>query len=218
MADGAPAPAGPPADCALCPRLAAFRGENRAARPDWHNAPVASEGPLTAAVLVLGLAPGLAGGNRTGRPFFGDHSGTALRAALADAGLAPGRACGAAVRIANAVACVPPGNRPTAAEIAACRPYLAAEIAAMPALGVVLCLGRVAHDSLFRALGTRPPGFAHGARHPAGRLTVFDSYHPSRLNMNTGRLTPAMLSDVLADVLATIRGTMPGGLNPMATN
>lgn len=191
-------PAEPPHDCARCPRLVAFRRATAARHPDWFNGAVPSAGDTAARMLVLGLAPGLAGANRTGIPFTGDGSGDLLHATLARSGFG-----GEGLRdcmVTNAVRCVPPGNRPTAAEIAACRPFLAARIAALPRLRAVICLGRVAHDALLRALGARPAAhpFAHGARHDIGGLAVFDSYHCSRRNTATGRLTPAMLETVFA--------------------
>jgi len=203
--------ASPPPGCSRCPRLVAYRGELRARHPAWCNAPVPGWGDPDAWLLVVGLAPGAAGANRTGRPFTGDASGDLLHATLARLGLSNGRYAGHAadglvlhgVFIANAAACVPPQNRPLPAEIAACRPFLAAGIAALPALRAAVALGRVAHDALLRALGERPSAFpfAHGAVHRTTRLIVHDSYHCSRLNTNTGRLTPAMLEAVFAAAL-----------------
>ncbi|WP_294532538.1 uracil-DNA glycosylase [uncultured Rhodoblastus sp.] len=203
-----PSPRRPEENCPLCPRLADFRVANRRALPDGHNAPVASFGPLDAALLIVGLAPGLHGANFTGRPFTGDWAGDMLYPALLRFGFALGnygeraddglqlRKC----RITNAVRCVPPQNKPSPAEIAACRDYLVAEIAAMPDLRAILCLGRIAHDSTVRALGeklsTRP--FGHGAAHRLSErgLTLYDSYHCSRYNTNTGVLTPPMFDAV----------------------
>ena len=206
----------PPVDCPLCPRLAQFRAENAVAHPGFHNAPVASFGPLDARILVLGLAPGLKGANATGRPFTGDYAGDLLYATLLKMGLAEGVydkrpddglrlvEC----RIANAVRCVPPQNKPTPKEIATCRPFLERELAAMPRLEAVLALGRIAHESLLRTLGAKLKDhpFAHGARHdlrgPGGRaLALFDSYHCSRYNTNTGRLTPEMFEAVFTHML-----------------
>lgn len=197
--------AAPLADCALCPRLAAFRADNRRAFPDWHNAPVPSFGAIDAELLVVGLAPGLRGANRTGRPFTGDFAGDLLYRTLLDFGFASG-AYGADAndgftlknaRITNAVRCVPPENKPTGAEAAACRPFLVAEMAAMPRLKAVLALGAIAHDAVLAAEGARKAAarFAHGARHalPSGRV-LLDSYHCSRYNTNTGRLTEAMFA------------------------
>ena len=212
-----PAPQVPDRDCDFCPRLAAFREDHRAAHPDWHNAPVRSFGGLDARLLIVGLAPGLRGANRTGRPFTGDFAGDLLYATLGEFSFARG-SYGASTsdglalrdcRIANAVRCVPPQNRPKGAEIAACRPFLAAEIAAMSRLRVILALGLVAHGAVLRALSLRAGAFrfAHGAVH---RLDdgwqLFDSYHCSRLNTNTGRLTPAMFAEVFAGIRDTLDG------------
>ena len=163
-------------------------------------------------LLVLGLAPGVAGANRTGRPFTGDYAGELLYATLTRFGLANGRFAarpddGLALTdclVSNAVRCVPPENKPTPAEIATCRPFLAARLDALPRLRAVLCLGRIAHETLVRTLGRRLAAhpFAHGARHDLGPLAVFDSYHCSRYNTNTGRLTPAMFEAVFADLRA----------------
>jgi uracil-DNA glycosylase family 4 len=206
---------GPPGDCALCPRLRAFLDATAATHPDWHNAPVPAFGGLDAKVLVVGLAPGLRGANRTGRPFTGDYAGDLLYPTLAAFGLAEGeyerrpddglRLTGA--RVTNAVRCVPPENKPTPAEQKTCRPFLAEEIAAMPGLDVILALGRIAHDAVLAALGLRKAAFpfAHGALHtlPNGRLLA-DSYHCSRYNVNTGRLTEAMFHDIFRAVTARL--------------
>ena len=206
-----PAPRAPDRDCDLCPRLAAFREGHRAAEPGWHNAPVTSFGGLDARLLIVGLAPGLRGANRTGRPFTGDFAGDLLYATLAEFGFAHG-AYGAHAadgltlhdcRITNAVRCVPPQNQPKAAEIAACRQFLTAEIAAMTRLRAILALGLVAHGAVLKALGLRAGAhhFAHGAvYHLDDGRRLFDSYHCSRLNTNTGRLTPAMFADVFAAI------------------
>lgn len=204
-------PAAPPRDCPRCPRLASFRGENRARFADWHNAPVPSFGPLDAPLLIVGLAPGLRGANRTGRPFTGDWAGALLYATLLRFGLAEGRYEArpddglrlTRARICNAVRCVPPENKPTPAEIAACNPFLKGELAAMRRLRVVLALGAVAHGAVLRALG-RPASsarFAHGARHPLDGFALADSYHCSRYNTNTGRLTEAMFHAVFDDLM-----------------
>ena len=210
-----PAPPVPDRDCDRCPRLVAFREDHRAAQPDWHNAPVSSFGGLDARLLIVGLAPGLRGANRTGRPFTGDFAGDLLYATLGEFGFARG-AYGASTsdglalrdcRITNAVRCVPPQNQPKGAEITACRSFLTAEIAAMSRLRAILALGLVAHGAVLRALGLRAGAcrFAHGAVH---RLDdgwrLFDSYHCSRLNTNTGRLTPAMFADVFARIRSTL--------------
>ena len=193
-----------------------FRDVNRDAEPDWHNAPVPSFGAASSRLLVVGLAPGLRGANRTGRPFTGDYAGDLLYATLLRHGLAEGqyaadpqdgltlRDC----RITNAVRCVPPANKPTPAEIGLCRPYLTATIAAMPGLKVILVLGRIAHDSTLSALALRKSQFpfTHGRRHDVGDgRALFDSYHCSRYNTNTGVLTPAMFDAVLADIAAVLR-------------
>jgi uracil-DNA glycosylase len=202
----------PPRDCPRCARLVAYRRENASRHPDWFNGAVPSFGDPAARLLVLGLAPGVAGANRTGRPFTGDYAGELLYATLARFGFANGRFAAdpgdglelTDCLVSNAVRCVPPQNRPTPAEIATCRPFLAARLAALPRLRTVLCLGRIAHDTLLRALGRRLADhpFAHRARHDLDGLAVFDSYHCSRLNTNTGRLTPAMFEAVLADLRA----------------
>jgi uracil-DNA glycosylase family 4 len=202
----------PERDCPLCPRLVALRASARTREPGWHNAPVPSFGPLDARLLVVGLAPGMQGANRTGRPFTGDWAGdllyeTLIRHCFArgvyderpDDGLELVDA-----RITNAVRCVPPENKPVGAEIAACRPFLSRVIAEMPRLGTIVALGRIAHESVVTALGERPARvpFAHGARHGIGRVVLADSYHCSRYNTNTGRLTPEMFDRVFAAVRA----------------
>ena len=202
----------PERDCGLCPRLAAFRAAARAKEPGWHNAPVPSFGDEDARLLIVGLAPGLQGANRTGRPFTGDHAGDLLYRTLHAHGFANNRFDartddGLALvdtRITNAVRCVPPANKPVGAEIAACRPFLARTIERMDSLRAIVALGRIAHESLFVALGEKPARhpFAHGAIHRLGRLAIHDSYHCSRYNTNTGRLTPAMFDAVFAAVRA----------------
>jgi len=201
----------PVADCALCPRLAAYRVENRAKEPGWHNAPVPSFGSLDAALLVVGLAPGVRGANRTGRPFTGDFAGHLLYMTLLKYGFAQGaygerpddglRLIG--TRITNAVRCVPPQNLPTPAEDKTCNMFLAAEISAMPRLRAILTLGTVAHLMSFRALGVKasPYKFAHGAVHrPRPGLLIANSYHVSRYNTSTKRLTPAMFEAVVSEL------------------
>ena len=202
----------PPSDCRDCPRLAAFRVANKAQFPDWANAPVASFGSTDARLLVLGLAPGLRGANRTGRPFTGDYAGDLLYATLLKFGLATGRYDRRAddgltltdCAIVNAVRCVPPQNKPTPAEIANCRRYLTGALAGLARLRVVVALGRVAHESLLRAfaLPLARHRFAHGAVHDlgGGRPALFDSYHCSRYNTNTGVLTAAMFHRVFEAV------------------
>ncbi len=200
----------PDRDCPLCPRLKDFRDANRAAWADWHNAPVPSFGANDARLLIVGLAPGLRGANRTGRPFTGDYAGDLLYQTLLDFGFAQGvydrrPDDGFALtdcQVTNAVRCVPPQNKPLPAEINACRPFLSAEIEAMPKLRAVVMLGRVSHESTLRALGQRLAAhpFGHGRSHQVGGLRLFDSYHCSRYNTNTGVLTEAMFRDVFKNV------------------
>lgn len=208
--------AGPPPDCALCPRLARFRAEQRRAHPDWFNAPVPSFGDPDAWLAVVGLAPGLTGANRTGRPFTGDHAGGLLYETLGKVGMTAGAYGGDigdgltldGAIILNAVRCVPPQNRPVAAEINACRRFLAPELDALPRLTTIVALGTIAHASILRAHGETPGrhGFGHGAEYrlPGGRLLI-DSYHCSRYNQNTGRLTDAMFEAVFARAVAMHR-------------
>lgn len=198
---------GPDADCTLCPRLMLFRQDNRAEHTDWHNAPVPAFGGLDARLLVVGLAPGLRGANRTGRPFTGDYAGDLLYPTLLRYGFAEGtykadpadglQLVGA--RITNAVRCVPPENKPTPIEQKTCRSFLTTELAAMPNLRAVLALGRIAHEAVLGSLDLRKSAypFAHAALHtlPSG-LILADSYHCSRYNLNTGRLTEAMFHEV----------------------
>src|SRR5690348_11978620 len=189
----------PGANCPLCPRLVAFRTAWRKDEPAWFNSPVSSFGPRDARLLVVGLAPGLQGANRTGRPFTGDYAGVLLYETLLRFNFARGEYRAhpddgltlVDARITNAVRCVPPENKPTTAEIAACRDFLSATIAEMPRLAIILALGRIAHDSTLAALGIRrsTAPFGHGASHALGTLTLFDSYHCSRYNTNTGILT-----------------------------
>jgi uracil-DNA glycosylase len=210
-----PPPALPTADCGLCPRLAAFRGRQRAAHPDWFNAPVPSFGDAEPMLLIVGLAPGLTGANRTGRPFTGDYAGTLLYETLRKFGFAEGRYQARAddglllrhSRIVNAVRCVPPQNRPEPAEIATCRQFLVAELRQLAAVKAMLALGTIAHHTVLAALGLRRGAFpfGHGLMYelPDGRLLA-DSYHCSRLNTNTGRLTPAMFEAVFAALRARL--------------
>ena len=210
---------GPDRNCERCSRLAAFRADNRAAFPEWHNAPVStfreSDGDSAARLLIVGLAPGLRGANRTGRPFTGDFAGDLLYATLLKYGLAEG-VYGAdpadglrlhGCRLTNAVRCVPPQNKPVGAEIAACLPYLAAEIESMPELTTILALGTVAHGAVLAASGLRKSAFrfTHGAFHslPTGK-TLADSYHCSRYNTSTRRLTPEMFDAVIEAVAARL--------------
>lgn len=208
------APAEPSRDCPLCPRLVAFREEQRAKHGDWHNAPVASFGSARPRLLIVGLAPGLQGANRTGRPFTGDWAGDLLYATLLKFGFAEGvyderpddGLTLVAARITNAVRCVPPQNKPETKEIATCRPYLSGEIDGLPKGAAIVALGRIAHDSVCRALGValKAAPFAHGARHEAGGVTLFDSYHCSRYNTNTGVLTTEMFETVFETVRAYV--------------
>lgn len=201
----------PPSGCPLCPRLADFRNANRATFPDWHNDPVPPFAPTAPGaevrLLIVGLAPGLRGANRTGRPFTGDYAGDLLYATLAKYGLASGTyaahagdgLCLVGCEITNAVRCVPPENKPTTTEIATCRPFLAAHIASRPALRAILALGTIAHGSVLAALGQRKSAwpFVHGALHRLpGAPILADSYHCSRYNTNTGRLTEPMFHAV----------------------
>ena len=200
----------PGRDCALCPRLEAFRLEWRRREPAWFNAPVPSFGPETARLLIVGLAPGLQGANRTGRPFTGDHAGLLLYGTLSRFGFARG-SYGARTddglelvdaRITNAVRCVPPENKPTGAEATTCRGFLKSTIAEMSKLRAIVTLGRIAHDTAAAALEVRRSEvpFAHGASHEIGRVRLFDSYHCSRYNTNTGVLTTEMFHNVFAQV------------------
>jgi uracil-DNA glycosylase len=208
----------PDHDCPLCPRLVAFRHENRREHPAWFNGPVPTFGPRDARLLIVGLAPGLRGANRTGRPFTGDFAGDLLYSTLLKFGLAKGtyeqrrddtlQLVGCA--IANAVRCVPPQNKPLPDEMARCRPFLAATIAGMPDLAKIVALGRIAHDSVVKALGgklsTHP--FGHGRQHALAQekrqIALFDSYHCSRYNTNTGVLTEAMFHALFAEVCAAL--------------
>jgi uracil-DNA glycosylase family 4 len=205
----------PAKNCPLCPRLVAFRQENSRAHPDWFNGAVPSFGRDTARLLIVGLAPGLKGANRTGRPFLGDYAGELLYRTLLKLGLASGRHDPAApdelelidCMISNAVRCVPPQNKPKPEEIATCRTFLIGRIAALPNLASLLAIGRIAHDAILDAfqLKKRDFPFSHGARHALpGGLVLFDSYHCSRQNTNTGRLTTAMFEKVVAEAAASL--------------
>jgi len=217
----APLFAPPPPDCPLCPRLAGFRAQQRAAHSDWFNAPVPPFGERTAELLIVGLAPGLRGANRTGRPFTGDYAGDLLYATLRKFGLAHGDYAGhpgdgltlARARITNAVRCVPPQNKPETSEIAACRPFLAAEIVALPRLRAILALGAIAHHAVLAAKGLRRAAFpfSHGAFHELpGGLVLADSYHCSRLNTNTGTLTTEMFEAVFTALAKALREPSTG--------
>jgi len=206
----------PPLDCPRCPRLVAFRRELQEMYPDWCNAPVRSFGRLDAVLLIVGLAPGMRGANRTGRPFTGDYAGELLYSTLLKFGFAKGTFKAdpsdglklVDARICNAVRCLPPENKPLPAEFVECRPFIQAELAAMPNLKVIVALGKGAHDQILRALAVKPAGaypFIHARLHtlPNG-LTMADSYHCSRYNTNTGRLTTPMFHDVFEKVRAAL--------------
>jgi len=205
--------AGPAKDCPLCPRLAAFRADNRSQFPDWFNGAVPAFGDLNASFLVVGLAPGLRGANRSGRPFTGDYAGELLYPSLLKFGRAKGTYGAESddglklvdTRITNAVRCVPPENKPTPLEQKTCRPFLITEIEAMPQLRSILVLGRIAHDAVMSTLGMRKAAhpFAHGAQHRFGtNLSITDSYHCSRYNLNTGVLTEPMFHEALKRALS----------------
>lgn len=208
-------PLDPDRDCPLCPRLVAFRALHRERSPDWHNSPVPTWTGATPRLLVVGLAPGLRGANRTGRPFTGDYAGDLLYETMIDFGFARGtyearpddglELVGAA--ITNAVRCVPPENKPVGAEIRACLPFLTATLTRTESLVAVLALGRIAHDAVMSAYGVRKASypFGHAARHAIpGRPVLFDSYHCSRYNTNTGRLTRDMFRDVFTLIRAEV--------------
>ena len=206
-----PPPPEAPQDCPLCPRLKAFRQANRISNPEWFNNPVPSFGASNANLIVVGLAPGLKGANRTGRPFTGDYAGDLLYASLQKYGFAKGR-YEASIEdnlklhhciISNAVRCVPPANKPTTLEIKNCRPFLRSRLSTLPKLKAILALGRIAHEQTLAALSIKPSlyKFAHGAQHSLkDNLTLFDSYHCSRYNTNTGRLTPQMFEEILGEI------------------
>ena len=206
-----PRPEVPPPGCRLCPRLADFRAEQQSNHPDWYNAPVPLFGDRAARLLVAGLAPGMKGANRTGRPFTGDYAGDLLYATLGKFGFAKGqyrarpddglvlRGCA----IVNAVRCLPPQNKPTPLEIATCNRYFMSEINSLPKLSVILALGKIAHDAVLTSFGKvrARHKFAHGACHEvAPGLTMFNSYHCSRYNTNTGRLTTQMFESVFEQI------------------
>ncbi len=214
-ADGAADPAAPPRDCPLCPRLVEYRTANQAANPGWFNGAVPGFGPRAAPFLVVGMAPGVRGANRTGRPFTGDHAGVLLYTTLLRHGFARGEYRAepddgmemTGCRIVNAVRCVPPANLPKPDEVRTCNRFLAAEFAEMPELRVVLSLGVLSHNAVLRACGVplaRVP-FRHGQRHelPDG-LLLADSYHVSRYNTNTGLLTEAMFDAVVRDIAGVL--------------
>lgn len=205
-----------PRDCNFCPRLLAYRKANAAQEPAWFNGAVPSFGDVGARLLIVGLAPGRTGANRTGRPFTGDYAGELLYATLLEYGFATGTyradpADGlqlANAMITNAVRCAPPENKPTPEEINTCRPFFAARVTALPQLKVLLALGRIAHDQTLAALGLKKSkfAFAHGMRHDLSpdlngkNLVLYDSFHCSRYNTNTGRLTAGMFRSVFAAI------------------
>ncbi len=200
-----------PRECALCHRLVAYRAVNRAAHPDWYNGAVESFGDPQARLLIVGLAPGVTGANRTGRPFTGDWAGDLLYPTLAKFGLSRGVFDARPddglelvdCMITNAVRCVPPQNKPVGAEVNACRAFLTARIAALPRLTHIVTLGKIAHDSTVRALGARVAAhpFGHNAISKIGPYMITASYHCSRYNTNTRRLTPEMFEAVFAGVV-----------------
>lgn len=199
-----------PRDCPLCPRLVAFREEAARKEPTWFNGAVPSFGARNPRLLIVGLAPGLRGANRTGRPFTGDYAGDLLYSTLLAFGFARGTYKAdprdgltlVDCMISNAVRCVPPENKPLPQEIQTCRGFFSARLAALPKLKALVVLGRVAHDQTLTTLALRKSAFPfrHGARHTADGLTIFDSLHCSRLNTNTKRLTTEMFHDVFRDV------------------
>ncbi|QWG16452.1 uracil-DNA glycosylase [Bradyrhizobium sediminis] len=206
----------PDRDCPLCPRLKSFREEARAREPKWFNSPVPSFGDPDGRLLIVGLAPGLQGANRTGRPFTGDYAGDLLYATLLEYGFAKGVYQARPddgltlvdCRISNAVRCVPPQNKPLPLEINTCRQFLSATLLAMPKLRAIVALGRVAHDSMLKVLELRAAAapFAHGAIHQGRSVKLYDSYHCSRYNTNTRVLTPDMFRSVFAKVRADLDG------------
>jgi uracil-DNA glycosylase len=214
LAGAALLPTAPDPNCQLCPRLADFRAQARAREPLWFNSPVASFGDPDAALLIVGLAPGMQGANRTGRPFTGDYAGDLLYATLLEYGFAKGVYQARPddgltlvdCRISNAVRCVPPQNKPLPVEINTCRQFLTATIATMPKVRAIVALGRIAHDTMLKILSLRAAAapFSHGAVHQAGSLKLYDSYHCSRYNTNTRVLTPDMFRSVFARVKADL--------------
>jgi uracil-DNA glycosylase len=198
----------PARDCPLCPRLVAYREQNRQAQPQWFNGPAPSFGDPAPWLMIVGLAPGRTGANRTGRPFTGDYAGKLLYATLAKFGLSHGAYASDpgdgltldGVMITNAVRCAPPANKPETIEILTCNSFLAARLETLDSLTTLICLGKISHDATLRALGHRPSqyAFAHGAEHQVGRLRLIDSYHCSRYNTQTRRLTVPMFEAVFA--------------------
>lgn len=209
LCDPLPAP-----DCQLCPRLVDYRIDNQQAHADWFNAPVPCFGDPQGQLLIVGLAPGVTGANRTGRPFTGDWAGDLLYETLAKYGFSSGkydRHIGDGLRlencmITNAVRCVPPQNKPTGPEITMCRPFLKARLQSLPNLKAILSLGRISHESVLRTLNIKlkDAPFAHAARHDFGAISLYDSYHCSRYNTNTRRLTTEMFEQVFATLQADL--------------
>jgi len=202
----------PGRNCPRCPRLVAFRETWRENEPDWFNAPVPSFGPANARLLIVGLAPGLRGANRTGRPFTGDYAGDLLYATLKEFGFAKGEYAARPddgltlidCRITNAVRCVPPENKPMPKEIATCRDFLSATLTAMTKVRAIVVLGRIAHETVITTQNAQRSAhpFSHGCAYPMGSATLFASYHCSRYNTSTRVLTPQMFRDVFARVRA----------------
>jgi len=205
----------PPRNCPLCPRLVDYRRKNAAEHPDWFNGPAPSFGDPAAELLIVGLAPGRQGANRTGRPFTGDYAGVLLYDTLIKYGFATGRfearpddslklvRC----MVTNAVRCAPPGNKPLPVEETTCRPFLAERIAALPKLRAIMTLGDVSRRNVLKTLGAKanaaPAG--HGLQTDVGRYRLFSSYHCSRLNTNTGRLTTPMFEAVVESIADYLR-------------
>jgi len=201
----------PPFDCRACPRLAAYLDDLRAREPEWHNGPVGSFGNEDAAFLIVGLAPGVTGANRTGRPFTGDYAGDLLYSSMIKYGFATGKFEADPndslklkdAMVTNAVRCLPPQNKPIGSEINNCRAFLTAQIEELPNLKAIMALGGIAHNSTLSALGCKRSAFpfAHNAHHRiSDKVTLFDSYHCSRYNTNTRRLTTEMFHNVFADI------------------
>jgi uracil-DNA glycosylase family 4 len=216
VAAGFPATSEPPLPCTLCPRLHQFVVSQRAEHPDWHNGPVPTYGDADAELLIAGLAPGLRGANRTGRPFTGDYAGDLLYATLGKYGFARGTYDARPddgvtlhnVAITNAVRCVPPQNKPVGVEISTCNAFLRELLAGMDNLKVVMALGRISHDAVLRALDIKRSayGFGHNAVHQLeSGLVLIDSYHCSRYNTNTGRLTVPMFEAVFDSIQAELK-------------
>jgi uracil-DNA glycosylase family 4 len=211
----------PGRDCPRCPRLVAFRETWREKEPAWFNAPVPSFGAADARLLIVGLAPGLRGANRTGRPFTGDYAGDLLYATLKEFGFAKGEYAARPddgltlvdCRITNAVRCVPPENKPTPKEIATCREFLSDTLKEMTNIHAIVTLGRIAHETFITAQGVKRSAhaFGHGRAYPMEAFTLFSSYHCSRYNTSTRVLTPQMFRDVFAQVRQHLDGALQLG-------